>query len=259
MTSEIGRFLGSMIEMVREVDDGGSGDCVGKYIQVRVVIDVTHPLRRILRVDVLQDGSKSTMLFRYEKLPEHCFRCERLGHIVRDYGVQAPSDGLEDFNTLYGPWLRASSPVKSGQGRGRGWNFVLATDRDEVGGDLILAASGKETSKELQLQELRDMGNQNQDISGMQIKTRNNLGQECHMDDCSEIQRDYIPHNEGSSQLELETKQMSGKSTSVNSGQLTGEVTKSMDSGPQDIQAQATGNKEMGDKGVGSDLVIMGL
>ncbi|KAK3188887.1 hypothetical protein Dsin_028448 [Dipteronia sinensis] len=65
MTSEIDRFLRSMIGDVKEVDDNGNGDCVGKYIRVRVVVNVDLPLRRILRVDVLGDGNESSMLLRY--------------------------------------------------------------------------------------------------------------------------------------------------------------------------------------------------
>ena len=40
--------LGSMIGVVKEIDDGGTGDCAGKYIRVRVVVNVDQPLRRIL-------------------------------------------------------------------------------------------------------------------------------------------------------------------------------------------------------------------
>ncbi|KAK3188875.1 hypothetical protein Dsin_028436 [Dipteronia sinensis] len=54
MTRNIGLFLGRMIGEVREI----YGDCVGKYIRVRVVINVDQPLRRILRVDILRDGTK---------------------------------------------------------------------------------------------------------------------------------------------------------------------------------------------------------
>ncbi|KAK3225039.1 hypothetical protein Dsin_004901 [Dipteronia sinensis] len=111
MTSEIGRFLGGMIGEVKEVDDGGSGDCVGKYIRVRVVIDVTQPLRHILRVDVLNDDKESTIQLRYEKLPDHCNRCGQLGHIVRDCSLKVTSEGPEDFNTLY---EKDSTPFNTG-------------------------------------------------------------------------------------------------------------------------------------------------
>ncbi|KAK2639396.1 hypothetical protein Ddye_027191 [Dipteronia dyeriana] len=58
MTKKIGEFLGNMIGEVREIDTGPSGDCVGKFIRVRVVINVNQPLRSLLRVDVLLDGRK---------------------------------------------------------------------------------------------------------------------------------------------------------------------------------------------------------
>ncbi|TXG68287.1 hypothetical protein EZV62_003222 [Acer yangbiense] len=115
MTSEIAWFLGSIIRDMKEVDDGASGDCIGKYIRVRVVIDVCKPLRRILCVDVLRDGQESTMLLRYERLPEHCSRFGRIGHAVRECSIAANSDGPEDFNTLFGSWLKVNSPVKFGQ------------------------------------------------------------------------------------------------------------------------------------------------
>ncbi|KAK3224556.1 hypothetical protein Dsin_011581 [Dipteronia sinensis] len=78
-----------------------------------VVINVNQPLRRILRVDVLCDGKETNMLLRYEKLPEHCFRFGRLGHVVRDCSVAAENNGPEDYNLMFEPWLKASSRIKS--------------------------------------------------------------------------------------------------------------------------------------------------
>lgn len=83
---------------------------------------MNQPLRRILGVDVLGDGNESTMLLRYERLPKHCFRCGLIGHVVRDCLTKSSFDGPEDFNLLFGPWLNASSPVKSGQFRSAGDN-----------------------------------------------------------------------------------------------------------------------------------------
>ncbi|KAK3219716.1 hypothetical protein Dsin_013686 [Dipteronia sinensis] len=117
MTTEIARFLGNMIEEVQEVDEGKYGDCVGKYICVRVVINVDEPLRRILRVDVMRDGKQTTTLLQYERLPNYCYRCRRLGHVVRECLVDNAKP--EDLNLMYGAWLNAFSSIKSGQVRSK--------------------------------------------------------------------------------------------------------------------------------------------
>ncbi|KAK3195439.1 hypothetical protein Dsin_026749 [Dipteronia sinensis] len=106
-----------MIGDFKEIDVGLTGECVGKYILVRVVINVDEPLRRILRVDVMGDSRESIMLLRYEKLPDHCFRRGRIGHVVRDCGEEAVESGPEDFNLLFGLWMKVASPVKKNEFR----------------------------------------------------------------------------------------------------------------------------------------------
>ncbi|TXG60166.1 hypothetical protein EZV62_014739 [Acer yangbiense] len=64
MTVKIARFMGSMIKEVMEVNEGKYGDCVGKYIRARMVVNVDKPLCRILWVDVMRDEKKTTMLLR---------------------------------------------------------------------------------------------------------------------------------------------------------------------------------------------------
>ncbi|KAK3189610.1 hypothetical protein Dsin_029171 [Dipteronia sinensis] len=61
---EIVWFLGEMIGVVLDVDGGLAGDGVGKFLRVRVRIDITKPLRRCLRVDILGDGVETIMLLR---------------------------------------------------------------------------------------------------------------------------------------------------------------------------------------------------
>ncbi|KAK3218780.1 hypothetical protein Dsin_012750 [Dipteronia sinensis] len=122
-----------MIGEVKEIDTGKSGDCVGKYIRVRVVVRVDKPLRRILRLDVVCDGKESVMLLWYERLTEHCFRCGRLGHVVRDCLEARAGDGPKDFDHLFGPWLKADSPVKLGKFRQQGEGGRYENDRNTHG------------------------------------------------------------------------------------------------------------------------------
>ncbi|TXG48918.1 hypothetical protein EZV62_024793 [Acer yangbiense] len=90
ITSEIGIFLGKMIGDFREIDVSPSGN-----------------------------GKETTMLLRYEKLPEHCYRCGRLGHVVRNCPVKVVGEEPEDFNLLFGPWMKVESPAKRNDFRQR--------------------------------------------------------------------------------------------------------------------------------------------
>ncbi|KAK2645213.1 hypothetical protein Ddye_020408 [Dipteronia dyeriana] len=49
MTKDIGMFLGGMIGAVVDVDEGEAGDCAGKFMRVKVKIEIDKPLRRCLR------------------------------------------------------------------------------------------------------------------------------------------------------------------------------------------------------------------
>ncbi|KAK2645879.1 hypothetical protein Ddye_021074 [Dipteronia dyeriana] len=66
MTKDIARFLGSIIGEVKEVDTGPYGDCLGKFLRVRVSVEVDKPLRRVIWVDVLGDEEETIMPVHYE-------------------------------------------------------------------------------------------------------------------------------------------------------------------------------------------------
>ncbi|KAL5823584.1 hypothetical protein ACOSQ3_021568 [Xanthoceras sorbifolium] len=112
MTKDIGLFLGRKIGLVKEIDLGPSGDCVGKYIRVLVVVDITKPLRRCLKLDLDGTGKPSILLLRYERLPEYYFHCGQLGHTVRECLSVASTTEETNQNYEYGAWLRATSPVR---------------------------------------------------------------------------------------------------------------------------------------------------
>ncbi|KAL5734566.1 hypothetical protein ACOSP7_032427 [Xanthoceras sorbifolium] len=106
-------FLGGLIGGMVEVDSGPTGECFGKYIRVRVWVDVTKPLKRFLRVAVGNDEPKTVMLLKYERLSDFCTQCGLLGHVARDYLSAPVGEQASQTNMKYGMWLRATSPVRN--------------------------------------------------------------------------------------------------------------------------------------------------
>ncbi|TXG49402.1 hypothetical protein EZV62_025277 [Acer yangbiense] len=108
-----GNFLESMIGEVKEVDLIEAKIIGGRIIRVRVVISTTEPLMRSLRVDLLGSGEITTLLLRYERLQDYCFKCSRLGHSFTDCsepgpGKEATTEAMARLNV----WLRTDSPPK---------------------------------------------------------------------------------------------------------------------------------------------------
>ncbi|KAK3212077.1 hypothetical protein Dsin_016783 [Dipteronia sinensis] len=113
LTEDIGTFLGGMIGEVSDVDSNTTTDGSDSFLRVRVKVPVDEPFRRVQRVDLLGDGKVTTMLLRYERLLDYCFRCGRLGHIIdacsdEDNSIDMSSDASRKLEV----WLRASSPPK---------------------------------------------------------------------------------------------------------------------------------------------------
>ncbi|KAH7511678.1 hypothetical protein JRO89_XSUnG0178400 [Xanthoceras sorbifolium] len=93
-----------------EVDSGLSRDCLGKYLRVRILVDIGKPLKRYLRVDILGDGMETIMLLKYDSLTLFCFNCDYLGHTVREYVKETKrvhQAGTCSFK--FGSWLRAEA------------------------------------------------------------------------------------------------------------------------------------------------------
>ncbi|KAK3183281.1 hypothetical protein Dsin_030567 [Dipteronia sinensis] len=109
MTREIGCFLGGLIGQVLDVDGGASGECVGKFMRVRVRIDIKKPLKRCLRVDIMGDGSETVMVLIYERLSNHCFKCGWINHTTAECTEKEPIPIVNGkAEPLFGIWLRAS-------------------------------------------------------------------------------------------------------------------------------------------------------
>lgn len=119
-TKETGWVIGSSLGDVMEVDVPDSGVNWGKCLRVRVWIDATKKLIRGKRITI--EGSESRWVqFKYEQLPNFCYRCGLLNHALKDCLATSGNGRTVEEGLQYGAWLRGDpygrmqkEPVKYG-------------------------------------------------------------------------------------------------------------------------------------------------
>lgn len=80
MAEKLGNAIGEFVE----VDCDESGNCWGFSSKIRVITDITKPLRRGIKINI--DGSMNGywVPIRYERLPDYCYNCGLIGHTLKD-------------------------------------------------------------------------------------------------------------------------------------------------------------------------------
>ncbi|KAL5761829.1 hypothetical protein ACOSP7_018093 [Xanthoceras sorbifolium] len=134
MNRNIASLLVSMVGEIVELSNDLK-DFWGKYLRVRVWVDVTKPLCRGLRVWVAEFGLMLTVLLKYECLSEFCHKCGMLGHPLRECMVEV-HDGSE---LRFRSWLKATPHVRSKINGLRKFN----TNRDNADSDFPRYHDGK--------------------------------------------------------------------------------------------------------------------
>ncbi|TXG48912.1 hypothetical protein EZV62_024787 [Acer yangbiense] len=102
-----------MAEQIRWVIDlpFETKECWGKFLKVKVQIDISKPLKRWLRLKLDKYDNIVMVGLKYERLPEFCYVCGRIGHASKDCSDdEAKSEALKSDFTKYGSWMRASIP-----------------------------------------------------------------------------------------------------------------------------------------------------
>lgn len=124
------------------VDASDSGVQWGKYLRVRVKIDVTRKLIRGKKVKI-EGGEQRWIRFKYERLPNFCYRCGLLTHDLMDCAEASDKGNNTEQTTLqYGPWLGGEVPQRSGSEAQKGGHSVGPIMGDKHGGN-----EGKLTEK----------------------------------------------------------------------------------------------------------------
>ncbi|KAL0458443.1 UNVERIFIED_CONTAM: hypothetical protein Slati_0471500 [Sesamum latifolium] len=106
----------------------------GAKVRIRVILNVCQPLTRVLRLYSMGGDEEITVTFTYDRLPNFCYGCGLVGHILRDCERQLEEPERRRIDELpYGPWLRESREVRfgvssRGHESGGGWFFRCRCD-----------------------------------------------------------------------------------------------------------------------------------
>ncbi|KAL5570870.1 hypothetical protein UlMin_020467 [Ulmus minor] len=109
MSKAVGLILGNMVGRVQEVECNQDELCLGTFIRVRVIIDISKPLNRILKVRLGTDKELVTILLRYEHHPELCFLCGLFDHPLKECPDRGTRQG-DNLKLKYGAWIKAPIP-----------------------------------------------------------------------------------------------------------------------------------------------------
>ena len=112
-TRETGMAIGASLGEVLEVDVADSGVQWGICLRVRVSLDVSRKLIRGKRI-LGEEGEDWWVRFKYERLPNFCYRCGLLEHDLKDCTQENGADANGNRGELqYGAWMRGE-PARKG-------------------------------------------------------------------------------------------------------------------------------------------------
>ncbi|KAL0337653.1 UNVERIFIED_CONTAM: hypothetical protein Scaly_2040400 [Sesamum calycinum] len=117
MSRDMAVFVGNFLGRFVEVDMDSSGHVWGSHMRIRVSIDITKPLKRVMRIRTTL-GDEQLLSFAYERLPNFCYLCGSLGHLSMFCELRFSDDFVDPGEaTPFGPWLRATN-LPTGCNRG---------------------------------------------------------------------------------------------------------------------------------------------
>ncbi|XP_048502753.1 uncharacterized protein LOC125498566 [Beta vulgaris subsp. vulgaris] len=129
-SDEVVRALVGNLGEVLQLEEDVLG--FGRYRRVKVMIDVTKPLRRYRRLKD-KKGRETQIDFAYERLPFFCFACGIMGHSEKDCQLVNEEDKLEKLGwslSLKATPRRGRTKEMEEEGKFRSCSKVLFNDDD---------------------------------------------------------------------------------------------------------------------------------
>ncbi|KAF8414301.1 hypothetical protein HHK36_002303 [Tetracentron sinense] len=109
ITRRIGMQLGSDIGCVEDVDIPFGGILGGKFLRIRVRINLNRPLVQFV-IAKRKNAEPRFLEVKYERLPIFCFKCGKIGHDNRQCSTLTDSGGEKEATLLpFGVWLKAEN------------------------------------------------------------------------------------------------------------------------------------------------------
>uniref|UniRef100_A0A803P5M6 Uncharacterized protein n=1 Tax=Cannabis sativa TaxID=3483 RepID=A0A803P5M6_CANSA len=112
--------LGNIIGEYKDVFEDSLNEGWGPFLRVRVLLDVSKPLKRGRMISLSHVKDKFWVDFRYERLPEYCMECGVIGHPYNKCSVFLEKlDNGEEPALEYQPFIKGSTLPTSGYDRYR--------------------------------------------------------------------------------------------------------------------------------------------
>ncbi|CAI9094256.1 OLC1v1029959C1 [Oldenlandia corymbosa var. corymbosa] len=103
MNENFAKFAGDLIGQFQEVFTDVDRNCTGRFLRIKVNIDLRKPFMRVLNFD--HEGKEVTIPLRYERLAEWCYYCGIIRHVENSCPTRHPNAGSSPPE--YGSWLKA--------------------------------------------------------------------------------------------------------------------------------------------------------
>ncbi|KAK6119836.1 hypothetical protein DH2020_046431 [Rehmannia glutinosa] len=104
MNKKVIESIGGKVGKLVEVDEGDGGNYWGKFARIRVTLEMDKPLKKCISVKV-EDAEEILVILVYERLPDFCYACGCIGHVVKD----CTREGVDKDDLTFGPCLKAAS------------------------------------------------------------------------------------------------------------------------------------------------------